>query len=138
MKWRPGGNKYKVSPPDQRTWRGRCYASKAEMEYAVLLASTRTWTREQPVVLLGPSQIRYVPDFAVYGDTEDPIYIDIKGMETPEFKLKKKLWAAHGPGNLHIVKKSGKKFKTTEIVQGGHLHGCTVNAGIGSGAGEAA
>jgi hypothetical protein len=45
--------------------------------------------------------------------------VDVKGMETPEFKLKKRLWKHYGPPMpLEIVKKSGSIWKTTEMVDG--------------------
>lgn len=46
--------------------------------------------------------IKYVADFAVYHD-QQWIAIDVKGVETPVFKLKRKLYEEdYGP--LHVVK----------------------------------
>lgn len=111
-------NKYKVSPADQRTWRGKTYASKAEMEYAKVLDGEMRaglWDEivEQPPIRLGP--VDYVPDFALR-KADRWTWADVKGMETAAFRLKVKLWREYGPGELVIVKKSGKGFKVTERV----------------------
>jgi hypothetical protein len=112
-------NKYRVSPADQRTWRGKTYASKAERDYATLLDDELRmglWDEivEQPPIRLGP--IDYVPDFALRKGTTWR-WADVKGVETAAFRLKVKLWREYGPGELLIVKKRGKGFKVTERVQ---------------------
>lgn len=53
-----------------------------------------------PNVILLPT-IKWKLDFLVKGQ-----WYDVKGFETPEFKLKAKLWALFGPGDLVIVKKA--------------------------------
>lgn len=113
-------NKYKVSPKEQRTHYGRVFASKAEMEYfQILEIEMRAGGHDrivcQPPIRLGP--IDYVPDFAVKRG-ESWRWIDVKGAETPAFKMKKKLWAEYGPGQLIIVKKQGKRFRVTETIEG--------------------
>ncbi len=116
-------NKYRVSAKEDRTWNGVVYASKAEMLYAIVLAdSVRLGIYDevvrQPIVCLGP--IDYRPDFAIrLCGSRFWRWIDVKGAQTPEFRLKVKLWRDCGPGELHIVKRSGKGFKTVEVVMGG-------------------
>ena len=58
----------------------------------------------QPSFVL-PGGIRYRPDFIIC-DADGRIWVeDVKGMETKDFKLKKKLWEAHYPWiELKIVK----------------------------------
>jgi hypothetical protein len=118
--------KYKVSPPAERRLNGRTYGSKAEMEYAQLLYLMRDGGDikdfvQQPRLWLGVPENIYIPDFLVIPkESFDPYYIDIKGMETQKFRRDKKLWASYGWLNLHVIKKQGKKFKTTEVV-----HGCS-------------
>lgn len=116
-------NKYRVSPADQRTWNGRVYASKAEMEYAKILdleqrgGIIRNLTH-QPAVRLGP--IDFVPDFAAWHVASGKWrWYDVKGVQTPAFKIKLKLWVEYGPGDLFIVKKAGKRFKVVQVVAGG-------------------
>jgi hypothetical protein len=115
--------KYKVSPPDQRRLYGRTYGSKAEMEYAKLLYGLREMGDiidfvQQPRLWLGVPENIYVPDFLVIPNGRKPHYIDVKGVETQKFKRDKKLWASYGWLDLHIVKRKGKNFSTTEVVHG--------------------
>jgi len=48
----------------------------------------------QPSFVL-PGGIRYRPDFIVCGNDGTVWLEDVKGVETQEFKLKKKLWDSH-------------------------------------------
>jgi len=52
-----------------------------------------------------PGGIRYRPDFIVCG-TDNSIWVeDVKGIETKDFKLKKRLWATFYPWiELRIIK----------------------------------
>lgn len=117
-------NKYRVAPAAERRWNGRTYASKAEMERAQQLrqfmeAGEVIEIVEQPRLWLGVPENVYVPDFLVlwkYGGAE---YEDVKGVETAQFRRVKKLWAAYGRLPLRIVKKSGQRFRTSEVIQGG-------------------
>ncbi len=43
-------------------------------------------------------------------------YHEAKGFETPEFKLKKRLWKSNPPGVLHLWKGSHKNPKVVELV----------------------
>jgi len=115
-------NKYKVSPAAERTFNGRTYDSKAECLYAqqldlMLQSGDVLDVVEQPRVTLGVPENVYRPDFLIIPDGELPYYVDVKGMETPKFKKDKKLWKAYGRLDLYIVKQSGKRFKTTEVIQ---------------------
>lgn len=116
-------NKYKVSPPEQRRHNGKTYASKAECMYAINLYFQLDHGIildfiEQPRVWLGVPENKYVPDFLVIPVDERPYYVDVKGVETAAFKKNKKLWAAYGTLDLHIVKRQGNTFNTTEIIDG--------------------
>lgn len=116
-------NKYGVASKAARTCNGITYASKAEMLYHAHLRTMASGglIREietQPVVKFA-SDIKYVPDFKVtlfFGPVE---WIDVKGVETPEFKLKCKLWKHEGPGDLKIVKLKGSRFVTDRVIKGG-------------------
>ncbi len=117
------GNKYKVSPPNERRHNGRTYASKAEMMYAINLYFQQDHGIildfvEQPRLWLGVPLNKYVPDFLVIPRDERPFYVDVKGIETAAFKKNKKLWAAYGYLDLHVVKRKGNNFITSEIVNG--------------------
>jgi predicted nuclease of restriction endonuclease-like RecB superfamily len=108
-------NKFGVAPKAQRTVGTRTYASKAEMTHAKKLAADPTITEvvEQPRVPLGEDTV-YKPDFLVIRLLAgEAFYVDVKGMETPEFKRNKKLWKRYGRLPLHIVKNG----KVVEIVE---------------------
>ena len=136
-------NKYNVSPAHKRRYNGRTYDSKAEMEYAKELYMLKKGGDilefiEQPKLWLGVPENVYYPDFFIVyknptleewlpgrsdrgpslnDDTaRDPIYVDVKGRETPAFIKNVKLWRSYGTLDLHIVKKKGKRFVTTEII----------------------
>lgn len=117
------GPRIKVSPKEERTYNGELFASKAEMHYYrdVLLMEQRAGAIEgltrQPKFELGCPENVYRADFRLFRVwTQDWIVIDVKGMTTAAFARHRKLWSIYGPCTLHIVKRSGKKFKTVEIV----------------------
>lgn len=119
--WRAGkakANKYRVSPKPDRTYMGIVFASKLEMSYYrdMLVPRADIVTALQVRVPLGPSGIVYVADFSVLDESGKIEYIDAKGVETPEFRLKCRLWWAHGPGPLRIVKKIRGEFRTVEVI----------------------
>jgi len=116
-------HKYGVSASAERTWHGRTYHSKAEMEYAKQLEFQRQVGEiieytEQPRGALGVPENEYRPDFFVVPTNEMPYYVDVKGKETQQFKKTKKLWARYGRLDLHVVRKQGKRFSTSEVVEG--------------------
>ncbi len=122
-------SKYNVSPPEERRFYGRTYASKAECEYAQSLFKMRedgliADFMEQPTCRLGVAENVYRPDFLILPSEpkSQPFFIDVKGHETASFKRNKKLWASHGWLDLCVVKKFGGKFITTEVVHGRHSH----------------
>jgi len=110
-------HKYRVAPKEERTARGRVYASKAERLYAdqlyVLLAGGAIKSiEEQPKVTLGIPENVYIPDFHVIYRDGPAEWIDVKGFETKKFRHDKKLWKKYGPGPLRIVRKG----KTVEVI----------------------
>lgn len=118
-----GRIRIKVSPAKDRTYNGELFASKAEMEYYrdVLLiqkcGGIISTIERQPKFLLGCPENVYRADFLVISNKwPEPIVIDVKGMTTQSFARHRRLWSVYGVCPLHIVKRSGKKFKTVEIV----------------------
>lgn len=115
--------KYKVAPPEERRYLGRTFGSKAEREYCELLELELTMGEInsyicQPRIWLGVPENVYIPDFLVIPRNigERPYYIDVKGMETSKFRRDKKLWKQYASLDLHVVKKKGSKFVTSEII----------------------
>ena len=96
------------------TYRGVTYASKAEAKYAEgldLLMKARgkygvkAWSGQPrfPMVVNGHKICTYIADFLVtYGDGRQEV-VDVKGMETSVFRLKKKLYAALYPDGPPLV-----------------------------------
>ncbi len=73
----------------------------------------------QPKFWLGVPENVYIPDFLVIHRPDarlQPWAIDVKGVETAKFKRDKKLWAKYSWLDLHIVKKKGTRFVTTEVI----------------------
>lgn len=93
------------------------FDSRAEANYYLSLrlsesANLLKIVELQPKVYLTDARILYKPDFLIERNGE-MVYIDVKGMKTAVFAIKKRLWVYYGAGMLEIVKK-GKK---TEIVK---------------------
>ncbi len=117
------GPRIKVSPKEERTYNGELFASKAEMEYyrdvlCFLLAGTHISELErQPKFTLGCPENVYRADFKYFDvGSQEWRVADVKGMTTAAFARHRRLWSIYGPCPLHIVKRSGKRFKTVEIV----------------------
>ena len=90
----PRPHKYGVSPKEERTIDGALFASKAEAHaYQTLkmLKDTGQIVKlERQPRFSFPMGFSYVADFDVTYDDGSRSIIDVKGMETPEFKLKRK------------------------------------------------
>lgn len=120
-------NKYKVSAKELRTYDGVVFDSKAEMEYyrdvvipgmkAGIITDyelQKSYELQPGFVHNGKKEraIKYVCDFYLTYKDGSTAVIDIKGMATPEAKLKRKLFMYKYPQeNLVWIKKSGKGWK---------------------------
>lgn len=97
---------------------GYKFDSKAEGLYYEHLKSYHPRVRIiefQPKVYLTKARILYKPDFLIEaGSTRT--YVDVKGMATPVFNIKKRLWKHYATDPLDIVVKKGKKFYMQETV----------------------
>lgn len=114
-----------VAPKADRTWRGVLYASKAERlraEYLdeLLRLGELIHVVEQPTYRLGCAENRYRPDFMCVDKRGEVWVEDVKGMETQSFRRHVMLWKAHGPCPLHVVKLKGRRWETSEIIEGGN------------------
>lgn len=103
---------------------GYSFASKleaarfAELEF-LRLAGEVLEIKVQPQVRLSDAQIIYKPDFLVTYADGSKIYEEVKGFETPEWRIKRRLWMAYGPGVLRIYKGSGTRLFLHEEIKGG-------------------
>jgi hypothetical protein len=97
------------------------YASKAEADYAAELKLRRLCglihdvSRPEPIHLT--AGIRYQPDFT-FTENGQRVWVDVKGVETPAFRLKARLWAVYGPGLLRVVKRNGRVFEVDREITG--------------------
>ena len=67
-------------------------------------AGTIRWFNRQPSFLLSGG-IRYRPDFIVCGQDGRVWVVDVKGLVTPVFRMKQKIWAEMYPDiPLEVVK----------------------------------
>ena len=87
MSWRR--NKFNVSEPERRTYKGRTYDSRAEMLYAqrldlLLMSGDIIDYVEQPRVHIA-GDLRFKPDFFVIEPTT-AYFVDVKGVITDGFK----------------------------------------------------
>lgn len=97
------------------------FDSKAEGEYYLFLKKMEELGRIaiielQPKVYLTKSKILYKPDFKILEDGQE-VYIDVKGMQTPVFNMKKRLWRHYGAGKLRLVKKRSGGFELLDEIE---------------------
>jgi predicted nuclease of restriction endonuclease-like RecB superfamily len=116
-----GKNKYGVSKPADRAFRGKTYDSKAERDYAeavwMQLGTEYAEIVEQPRLFLGVRENVYVPDFLLIPlEGGEPHYVDVKGAETPKFAKDKRLYAEYGRLPLVIVARRGGRFYVKERI----------------------
>jgi predicted nuclease of restriction endonuclease-like RecB superfamily len=65
------------------------------------------------------SKVVYIPDFKVKDlQTGEEFYVEAKGFETCCWKIKKRLWKAHGIGKLEIYKGNKKGVFISEVIYG--------------------
>lgn len=88
------------------------YDSKLEARRAMQLslmqeAGDIRWWIGQPKFRLGVPENVYVADFLVVPRVGNVWIEDVKGRETAKFRRDKKLWAAYGPCELHIITRHG-------------------------------
>jgi hypothetical protein len=91
---------------------GRSYASKLEAAYASRLELAKAsgslifYLEQVPFRL--PGGVIYRLDFMEFWENGDIILTEVKGMETPEWKLKHKLFLDTYPLTINVVKKVPK------------------------------
>jgi len=116
-------NKYRVAPKAERIFDGVVYASKAEMEYAKILAEfdgpVYSKVERQIRVELGVPENVMVVDFRVTEHDGSVLYIEVKGAETSKFKHDVKLWKRYGPAPLKVVAKKRRKWVVTRDIPKG-------------------
>jgi len=101
---------------------GRSFASKLEKDlYDFLrireLGGEIRDLKCQTQVHLTNARIIYKPDYAYFNLLKNrEEWAEAKGFETPEWRIKRRLWMHYGPGPLLVYKKSGTLFLAEEII----------------------
>lgn len=70
---------------------------------------------QKRVYLVRSPDVYYIPDFYFEIDSM-PTYAEAKGFETPEWKIKKKLWNHFGPAPLQIYQGSYAAPRLVETI----------------------
>lgn len=76
--------------------------------------------RQQTVVLQeGPKdqRITWRVDFSFLNEKGERVFLEAKGIETQDYKIKKKLWKKNPPARLEIWKGNYKKPKLVEVIE---------------------
>lgn len=90
---------------------GRSFASQLERDvfgYLLIQGRRPGDIQGQDHVYLTKARVLYIPDFKVTDRNGYVYWVEAKGFETPEWRIKLKLWRFYGPGCLHIYKRRGK------------------------------
>lgn len=101
---------------------GLSFHSKAEASlydelYLMQQAGLIRELKCQDTVYLTRARIMYKPDFSAFDvGSNEKVYYEFKGYETPEWRIKKRLWKEYGPGRLKIYKGSAKKIYLVEEI----------------------
>ncbi len=112
-------NKYKTKRTESH---GRSFASRGESDcYQMLQLMEKAGEIEvlqcQDHVYLTDAKITYIVDFRILDKTlSRMVWVEYKGFETPEWRLKRRLWKFYGPGPLRIYKGYGLRVTMTEEI----------------------
>ncbi len=106
-----------VAAPEDRTYNGRQYHSKAEAEYAQQLdflkkaGAVAAWIHQVSMdIKVNEVPIcKVVVDFQVWHSDGTVEYVEIKGFETATWRLKKRLLLACYPGICYTVIRVGSR-----------------------------
>lgn len=102
-------------------YNGESYPSKLEADYARHLdmlqvgGVVKWWERGKPLALIPRegryAPVTYTPDFWVWEHTGEQYWVETKGVETPVFRLKMRLFRHVFPdARLKIVYKDGERW----------------------------
>lgn len=125
MSWNRLLKKSKYGAVRVKSSDGRSFASKGERSCHAWLqlmekAGEIEILQTQCSVYLSAAKILFKPDFKIRNlHTGVETWVEFKGFETTEYRIKRRLWIAYGPGPLWVVKGSGTRMVIHEILQGG-------------------
>lgn len=102
---------------------GLKFDSKLEAEcYKMLrlwqMAGKIKTIEQQPRVYLTKSKILYKPDFKIMDlEIGREVFVEAKGFETSDWRIKCRLWKNYGPGLLRIYKSGRQGLILTEEIE---------------------
>lgn len=101
---------------------GFSFASKLEASvydllYLLYKAGEIRSIQCQDVVYLTLAKVIYKPDFKCTRPNGDCFWVEAKGFETPEWRIKRRLWTHYGPGELHVYMGSHSHPTLKEIIK---------------------
>lgn len=104
--------------------KGACFDSKMEGEYyqellLLLQDGTLSKIELQPAFVLQDSpKIKYIADFLLTFANGEKIVVDVKGVETSTFRVKRKLFQTKYPElKLQIIKRFRGRWLTTDEIK---------------------
>lgn len=101
---------------------GRSFDSKLEANVFEMLrlrelAGEITEIKQQVNVHLTKARILYKPDYSYIDcETQETIYVEAKGFETPVWRIKRRLWKCYGPGPLMVYRGANQNFFLKETL----------------------
>lgn len=113
-------NKYRATKVQ---YDGYSFASKLEASVFTMLKARENAgeievLQVQDHVYLTEARILYMPDFKCMDKKTNIIFwTEAKGLDTPQWNIKKKLWRFYGPGKLEIYKGSHLRPYLHEIIE---------------------
>lgn len=120
MSWKGYNPKNKYSNERQGCQYGHSHRSKLESAVCQLV-----WLREKAgelkligaevTIHLSAARIVYIPDLHCLKDGKD-LFIEAKGFQTPEWRIKRRLWLAYGPAPLEVWAGNHAYPKLSEVL----------------------
>lgn len=67
---------------------------------------------------LTKAEVLYICDFKAFDvKLGEDVYWEAKGFETPEWRIKRRLWTVYGPGRLRVFKGTARYLKMVEEIR---------------------
>ncbi len=125
-------NKYKAKVAFHGTG---LFDSKGERDfYQELLLLQRAGKigeiERQSRVYLSAAKIVSIVDFFCFDvESQEWVYKEFKGIETPVWRIKRRLWMHYGPGKLEVWKRRKNVFFLNEVIEPKQCQECCAKCG---------
>lgn len=105
-----GKHKYRAK---KAHYAGISFDSQLERDvYGMLLLLQKSGSIEEikvkDHVYLTKARVLYIADFKCTTPLKNEFWVEAKGFETREWRIKRKLWGFYGPGKLEVWRRRGK------------------------------